>query len=49
METFDKPAERDVVATRSGDMPPELPELAAFLALAIVADAERVCDEKWWN
>ena len=49
METFDKPSERDVVAAHSGEMPPEFPELAAFLALAIVADAERVCDGTWWN
>jgi hypothetical protein len=26
----------------SGQMPPELPELATFIAFAIVADAERV-------
>lgn len=49
METFDKPSERDVVAAHSGEMPPELAELAAFLAFAIVADAERVCDGTWWD
>jgi hypothetical protein len=49
METFDKPAERDVVVAHSGEMPPELPELAAFLAFAVVADAERACDGTWWD
>lgn len=49
METFDKPSERDIVVAHSGEMPPELPELAAFLAFAIVADAERVCDKTWWT
>lgn len=49
LETFDKASERNVVVTHSGEMPPELPELAAFLAFALVADAERVCDGTWWK
>jgi hypothetical protein len=49
METFDKASERNIVVAHSGEMPPELPELAAFLALAIVADAERVCAGTWWD
>jgi hypothetical protein len=48
METFEKASERDIVVAHSGEMPPELPELAAFLAFAIVADAERVCAGTWW-
>jgi hypothetical protein len=49
METFEKASERDVVVAHSGEMPPELPELAAFLAFAIVADAERLCAGTWWD
>lgn len=49
METFEKRSERDIVVTHSGEMPPELPELAAFLAFAIVADAERVCAGTFWD
>ncbi len=49
METFDKPSERDVVAAHSGEMPQEFPGLAEFLPLAVVADAEGICDATWWN
>jgi hypothetical protein len=49
METFEKASERDIVVAHSGEMPPELPELAAFLAFALVADAERVCAGTWWD
>jgi hypothetical protein len=47
MEVFNKPAEKDLVVAHSGEMPPELPELAAFIAFALVADAERLCDGTW--
>jgi hypothetical protein len=49
IETFNKRSERDIVVTHSGEMAPELPELAAFLAFAIVADAERVCAGTFWD
>jgi hypothetical protein len=49
METFEKASERNIVVAHNGEMPPELPELAAFLAFAIVADAERVCAGTWWD
>lgn len=46
METFEG-RDRELVVAHSGEMAPELPELAAFLALALVADAERLCDKTW--
>lgn len=46
MEVFES-RDRDVVTAHSGEMSPELPELAAFLVLALVADAERLCDGTW--
>lgn len=49
METFEKASEREIVVAHNGEMPPELPELAAFLAFAMVADAERVCAGTWWD
>jgi hypothetical protein len=49
METFEKSSEREIVVAHSGVMPPELPELAAFLVFAMVADAERVCAGTWWD
>jgi hypothetical protein len=39
--------DRDLVVAHSGEMPPELPELAGFLVLALVADAERLCARTW--
>jgi hypothetical protein len=47
MEVFDKPSERDVVVAHDGEMPPDFPQLAAFIAFALVADAERLCDGTW--
>lgn len=46
MEVFDS-RDRDLVVAHSGQMPPELPELAAFLVLALVADGERLCARTW--
>jgi hypothetical protein len=46
MEVFES-NDRDLVVAHSGEMPPELPELAAFLVLALVADAERLCAGTW--
>jgi hypothetical protein len=46
LEIFDS-NDRDIVVAHSGEMPPELPELAAFLAIALVADAERLCAGRW--
>jgi hypothetical protein len=46
METFEG-NDRDLVVAHSGEMAPELPELAAFLVLALVADAERLCAGTW--
>jgi hypothetical protein len=48
METFEG-NDRDLVVAHSGEMAPELPELAAFLVLALVADAERLCAGTWLN
>jgi len=48
METFEG-NDKDLVVAHSGEMPPELPELAAFLALALVADAERLCAGTWFD
>lgn len=49
METFEKASERNIVVAHNGEMPPELPELAAFLAFAMIADAERVIAGTWWD
>jgi hypothetical protein len=46
METFEG-NDRDLVVAHSGEMAPELPALAAFLVLALVADAERRCAGTW--
>jgi hypothetical protein len=49
MEVFNKAAEKDVVVAHDGEMPPELPSLAALIALAMVADAERLCARTWMD
>jgi hypothetical protein len=46
METFEG-NDRDLVVAHTGEMAPELPELAAFLVLAFVANAERLCSGTW--
>jgi hypothetical protein len=38
---------RFLLATHSGKLPPQLPEVAVLLALAIVADAENLCAGTW--
>jgi hypothetical protein len=49
MEVFTKAAEKDLVVAHSGEMPPQLPELAAFIAFAMVADAEQLCAGTWFD
>jgi len=39
---------RHLVATHTGDVPRALPDLAALIALALVADAEKLCAGTWW-
>jgi hypothetical protein len=40
--------ERFLVATHTGDVPRQLPDLAALIALALVADADKMCAGSWW-
>jgi hypothetical protein len=39
----------DLVATHDAALPPALADLAALIALALVADIERVVEGKWWS
>lgn len=39
--------ERHLIATHKGTLPVVLPDLAALIAFALVADAERLCDGTW--
>jgi len=39
--------DRGVIESHSGHLPPELPDLACLIALALVADAEKLCDGTW--
>lgn len=49
LEAPSKHKERNIIATHSGKLPPVLPDLAALLSLALVADAERLCDGSWFG
>ncbi len=46
LEALDR-KERGAVEIHSGQLPPEFADLACFLALALVADAERLCAGSW--
>lgn len=41
--------ERLILATHEGDLPTQLGELAVLIALALCADAQRVCEGDWWG
>jgi hypothetical protein len=47
MEAFDRSDFAPIVVTHTGQMPAELPDLAGLIALALVADAERLCAGTW--
>jgi hypothetical protein len=47
LESPEKRKERNIIAVHSGKLPAELPELAALLAFALVADAERFVEGTW--
>lgn len=40
--------DRFLIATHSGRLPPEFPELAFLIGLGLVADAEATCAGNWW-
>jgi hypothetical protein len=37
-----------ILATHTGDIPPQLTHLAALIVFALVADAEKLCAGTWW-
>jgi len=39
---------RHLVATHTGDVPRQLPDLASLIALALAADAGKLCAGAWW-
>jgi hypothetical protein len=40
-------SDRGVIESHSGQLPPELPDLACLIAFALVADAEKLCERSW--
>lgn len=46
LEALDS-ADRGVIESHSGQLPAEFPDLACLIALALVADAERLCAGTW--
>lgn len=39
--------DRDILASHDGKVPPQMPDLAALIGFALVADFERVIDGNW--
>ena len=39
--------DRELLATHDGKLPPHVPDLAALIGFALVADFERVADQSW--
>jgi hypothetical protein len=37
-----------VLATHTGDIPPQLTQLVILITLALCADAEKLCAGEWW-
>jgi hypothetical protein len=37
-----------ILATHTGDIPPQLTDLGALIVYALVADAEKLCAGEWW-
>jgi hypothetical protein len=47
MEAFDRGDFAPIIVTNTGQMPAQLPDLAGLIAIALVADAERLCSGTW--
>jgi hypothetical protein len=47
MEAFDRGDFAPIIVTHTGQMPAQLPDLAGLIAIALVADAERLCSGTW--
>ena len=47
LETPGRHKERNIIATSSGRLPEGLPDLAALITFALIADAERFCAGTW--
>ncbi|MDE3075036.1 MAG: hypothetical protein KGJ86_06365 [Chloroflexota bacterium] len=40
--------ERNLIATHTGDVPRQLADLTGLIVLALLADADRLCQGRWW-
>jgi hypothetical protein len=47
LESPDRHRERNLIATHTGKLPAVLPDLAALIGFALVADADALCDGTW--